>query len=916
VTATGKAVRYPRSFGTAWRDGLPGLPVVVGLSGTLGELTRSATEITSAGFEIVRIGHTAPSCSVDWRVEGTGGFPVLPEHFVGGVYPEGVAAFAPTATVVPGTISLAAGAAPPTALTGRVVLFSPDKCRIAEGHAELLFSIAAAAPETVVVTLAVPFDVLTRDPAAPTIHTFHVLRSAEDDADLADTSQISWRVEGTGPVPLTGAMFAGGVLPTGVVSFATTETSQDASFTVAAGESPLLEQTGQLLLFAPVDCGIDPNGETYALHIPAKAIPISEWDFTPANMTVQPAPGDAARVTFSSPGGVPQVAVAGAANTDAHNVALWFKAQPFQNYEITFEYEKNEDTPAVDTGGRFAQVWGAILGTTGGRDPDVNAWTAGQWNLAGDADYGDYSRSWRVSFDTDSTNVDNKDEARIVLYDEGVATRPESVGSNPNFTMAGVGSKYQLTLRRESTTVTILKAAPGAQSVQWNHPDANYPGRLGFRFGRGRGGILRPVSGVPFIRDLTSNPPPPGGSLFDPIPLAELPPSRRTNVSGAAVYAGVAGQNFVLSGNITNEQLTVRGTGSKGMEIVLRGDRDANDRNLLPLLTNCTIRLEGRFCCLSRVEMSNCVIIFANDDCSVSRCSYSNRPGYLGSGWIRQENNAKRSSFHYNDVGNYRGAITNAMTFDGDNLTQLTKGAGADFHIQYNVIEKYSVPSGEPHGFMFWTGPSFKGANYIYDYHLNHNLILDCKLGGGGTICEWKSRGTKTYNNCLERCNDSFKMRNGEDCTFIDNLHIDMPDSDISIRGEHHLVLNNQWLSDSGAESGGAILCYAGNLHWDWDIAKDQRTPGGGGNMYASGYCQVGGNHAKVYSKWSQDDVKNHIYEATGHNIGPDNTNSRNRVTDLSGPFDKTTRNNVAGADYNKILTRYQRAKWGMRYTP
>jgi hypothetical protein len=451
--------------------------------------------------------------------------------------------------------------------------------------------------------------------------------------------------------------------------------------------------------------------------------------------------------------------------------------------------------------------------------------------------------------------------------------------------------------------------------VQWNHPDANYPGRLGFRFGRGRGGILRPVSGVPFIRDLTSNPPPPGGPLFDPIPLAELPSSRRTNVSTGGVHTGAAGMNFVLSGNLSNTTITVRGTGAKGQEIVFRGDRDANDRNLLPLLTNCTIRLEGKFCCLARVEMSNCVIIFANDDCSVTRCSYSNRPGYLGSGWVRQENGAKRSSFHYNDVGNYRGAITEAMTFD-EKFNTLTKGAGAAFHIQYNVFEKYSVPSGEPHGFMFWTGSAWHGADFIYDYHLHHNLILDCKLGGGGTICEWKSCGTKVYNNCLERCNDSFKMRNGEDCTFIENLHIDMPSSDISLRGEHHICINNQWLSASGVESGGSIFCHAGNKHWDWQIAREERDPGSGTNAYTAGYCQIGGNHARVYADWSYSEERNHIYKATGHNIGPDNTNSRNRVSDMSGPWDKITRNNVVGADYNKILRRYERAKWGMRYTP
>jgi len=93
---------------------------------------------------------------------------VQPEHFSGGAYPEGIASFAPTATVVPGTISLAMGAPPPTALTGRVILFNPDKSRIAEGHAELLFSVAAGVITIdAVVTLVVPFDVLDPEQEGP-----------------------------------------------------------------------------------------------------------------------------------------------------------------------------------------------------------------------------------------------------------------------------------------------------------------------------------------------------------------------------------------------------------------------------------------------------------------------------------------------------------------------------------------------------------------------------------------------------------------------------------------------------------------------------------------------------------------------------------------------------------------------------
>ena len=231
MTATGKASRFPRSFGALWRDGLPGLPVVVGLSGTLGELERDPDEVVSASFEIVRTGYTSPSCSVDWRVEGTGGNPAQPEHFSGGVYPEGVAAFAPTATVVPGTISLSVGAAPPTALTGRVVLFDPDKCRIAEGHAELPFSIAAGAVTVgdAIVTLVVPFDVLdpeALEPPPPLLTTYsyalnlvgHRVVPGSDGADLWPSTWASngvYTTFGDGP----GGTSASGYVSLGLARF-------------------------------------------------------------------------------------------------------------------------------------------------------------------------------------------------------------------------------------------------------------------------------------------------------------------------------------------------------------------------------------------------------------------------------------------------------------------------------------------------------------------------------------------------------------------------------------------------------------------------------------------------------------------------------------------------------------------------
>jgi len=257
------------------------------------------------------------------------------------------------------------------------------------------------------------------------------------------------------------------------------------------------------------------------------------------------------------------------------------------------------------------------------------------------------------------------------------------------------------------------------------------------------------------------------------------------------------------------------------------------------------------------------------------------------------------------------GPITKSMTFGA-----LTQGKDGAFHICYNVLEKWSPVEEKNEAYMFWTGTGPKDAPNLYDFHLHHNLMLDCKLGSG-TPVEFKGCLTKAYNNVLERFSgNSFKMRNGEDCQFIDNLHIDMPNSHIELHGEHHILLNNQWLNETKGENGGKIMCMAGNRHWDYEIAKDQIQYGEGNNAYASGYCQIGGNHCRVYAKWMFEKAVNQIYKATGHNLGTTSGASMNREVDLSGPFDKIVRNQVAGADYNKTLVRYERAKWGMRYTP
>lgn len=75
-----------------------------------------------------------------------------------------------------------------------------------------------------------------------------------------------------------------------------------------------------------------------------------------------------------------------------------------------------------------------------------------------------------------------------------------------------MATKYRITVRREGERVTISKT-PGGESIQWTHPDVDIRGRIGFIFARGRGGILRHVDGVPFMRDL--------GGVIDPEPTTD-----------------------------------------------------------------------------------------------------------------------------------------------------------------------------------------------------------------------------------------------------------------------------------------------------------------------------------------------------------------------------------------------------------
>jgi hypothetical protein len=285
------------------------------------------------------------------------------------------------------------------------------------------------------------------------------------------------------------------------------------SFSIAAGEGPSTVRSGRLVLRLPVDCKIDPTaaGRDLALK-PDPNPPTGAWDITAANMTLHLAtPGDSSRVEWldESHGGLK---ITGATTDHARNIVAFFNEPPYRDYEVIFELETVEDDPSPDTNGRFIQFITAALGGFNGSAVDVTAWTATQYRSSdldpvGDEVYIRYAKGGRITFFNDSSNPDGGNKTRYRTYGGGDDTdvQPAPVPDPAPFTITGVGTIATITIRREGGELSIAKS-PGSEGAEWSSPligTLGVPdGRIGFKFARGRGGIIRHSAGSPFIREL------------------------------------------------------------------------------------------------------------------------------------------------------------------------------------------------------------------------------------------------------------------------------------------------------------------------------------------------------------------------------------------------------------------------------
>lgn len=175
-------------------------------------------------FNVTRSGLTSGASTVRWSVTGSGGTQASAADFVGGVLPSGTLAF--TAGEKSKTITVnVSGDVVPEANEGFAVTLSD-----ATG-AQIVDTTAAGTilDDDIVLQITPQTSSQTEGDAETVSYVFNVTRSAALSTSLA----ISWKVDGSGPLPANAADFESGVLPSGSLTFAAGETSKTITVKVA-----------------------------------------------------------------------------------------------------------------------------------------------------------------------------------------------------------------------------------------------------------------------------------------------------------------------------------------------------------------------------------------------------------------------------------------------------------------------------------------------------------------------------------------------------------------------------------------------------------------------------------------------------------------------------------------------------------
>jgi Ca2+-binding RTX toxin-like protein len=189
-----------------------------------GPVNEGASGTTGITFTVTRAGDTTLSQSVNWAVTGSGTNAANASDFVGGVLPSGTVSFAAGETSKTITVNVA-GDTTVEADEGFTVTLSGGSFGLALGTATANGVIRNDDVLPPVLAVAALDADKPEGQSGSTSFTFTVTRTG----DTTGSSSANWAVSGTA----NAADFAGGVVPSGIVSFAAGETSKTITVNVA-----------------------------------------------------------------------------------------------------------------------------------------------------------------------------------------------------------------------------------------------------------------------------------------------------------------------------------------------------------------------------------------------------------------------------------------------------------------------------------------------------------------------------------------------------------------------------------------------------------------------------------------------------------------------------------------------------------
>ncbi len=203
--------------------------------------------ITAYTFTLTRAGATSGLSTISWAVTGIGDSPADAGDFQGGVFPSGALTFTEGQTTKTIVVNVNADRVVEFDETFVVTLSNPISATIATATATGTIvnddgTALTIRPDTLSTTQ------LEGNSGLTTAYTFTVTRTGTTTA----ATTVAWAVAGSGQNPATAADFLGGEFPSGVLSFAATETTKTITVQVNADLVPEGDETFVVTLSNPV----------------------------------------------------------------------------------------------------------------------------------------------------------------------------------------------------------------------------------------------------------------------------------------------------------------------------------------------------------------------------------------------------------------------------------------------------------------------------------------------------------------------------------------------------------------------------------------------------------------------------------------------------------------------------------------